>query len=409
LVKDFSKVKRVYIIILVVGVMAIFAFNCASLLITNLAHRPAALLENRPVTALPDCRQPDAGSPGTAELAGPRNYFDYFATGWRQAQQNRCEAANLNLGKAAALEVEGRDSARFSQARVLYSQGRKDQALQIFRELKAARYFYAQALQAKNSGNPQLALALNKVALEIELLPEYMDGLTQLLVEQKQAGEAIGLWEKLARDTPESQAGHWLAAGEAARLRQDWTQAVGAFRKAAGLTAASPELYDLYLRIIRILTVQKDWAAVAENAEKAVSLDPTASSEPYTGAGNAEVELGNYEKAMQWYDRAIRALPEGAWPYIYAGNAAARFGFYAEAERRFEAALKLSPGHFSALLYMALLQHQQGSLDRAISYLEQIEPKECGVLERLAAWYGEAGHPGKAEQYKTAIKTGCQK
>ena len=111
---------------------------------------------------------------------------------------------------------------------------------------------------------------------------------------------------------------------------------------------------------------------------------------PYRQAARAELRLGNYAAAMDWYDRANAAIPMGdPWPNIEAGNAALEHKDIAEAERRYRAALVQSPNHAGALSYLAVLLYQQGRTVEVINYMELVNDHafRCGGLKLLRNWY----------------------
>jgi lipoprotein NlpI len=79
---------------------------------------------------------------------------------------------------------------------------------------------------------------------------------------------------------------------------------------------------------------------------------------------------GDYDKAIQDYDQAIRLLPDYEGAYNNRGNAYARKGDYDRAMQDFNQAIRLNPDHDSPYLGRAGVYDDQGEHDRAMQDLD---------------------------------------
>jgi tetratricopeptide (TPR) repeat protein len=337
---------------------------------------------------------------GRATQLDPNHGRTWLALARTQWLSGQCEAALASWQTA-----ERAPGILFELGRALDTLGRRADALAPLQSAESARYLVSLADYDSMQGNRAAARDLYALALDVEPNPEAADGLANYYVEQGQTESAVAVWLLVADGLGAESELHWLALGEAAKLQKDWPSARAALERAAQL---APEPYNVYLRLGRLLLAAQDWAGVIETSEKAVMLQPTASSEPYTLAARAEMEQGDYNAAVQWCDRGRAAIPTDAWPDYVAGQAAERFGYDAQAEQRYLAALKKDPNHFSAILQLGLLKYRQGQVGPAVAYMEKIAPTgNCGVLTYLTQWYSELGDASKAQSYAAQRLARC--
>jgi len=343
-----------------------------------------------------------AGQAARLDLESGGAWLALARTLWLAGQ---CDLALVSWQKAGERAGSGHVTAPFELGRALYREGRRTEALMPLQAARSARYLVLLANYNWTLGNKPAARDLYELALDGEPLLEAADGLANYYMELNQAESAVTVWLKIANGLDSDNELHWLALGEAARLREDWPSARAALERAAQL---APEPYEAYLRLGRLLFSAKDWAGVIEASEEAVRLRPAASSEPYTLAARAETERGDYDGAVRWCDRGLVAIPTDAWFDFVAGQAAEQFGFDAQAEQRYLAALAKSPDHFGANLQLGLLKYRQGQVGQAVVFMERIEPSgNCGVLTYLARWYGELGEAVKAQSLEAQRAARC--
>jgi len=302
---------------------------------------------------------------------------------------------------------------RFELARSLYVLGERDKAVSLFKEVEAVGYLYGLARIRDQVGDPETARQLYELALDVEPLPGVADVLAARYAQQGEPELAAQVWQRVIAATMVDQPVHWLAMGQLAALKDDWLAARQAYEHAA---AAPDHLcdvylrYDLHLRLGRVLVKMEDLPDALEVYHNAIALRPRGSVEPYIAMGDIELRQGNYQAAVDWYDRAIAAFPGDPWPDIAAGDAAIEFDDPAEAERRYQTALALSPDHFLALVRMAWLRYRQGKRSEAIVYLERADPtsRNCGVLNWLEEWYRETGDMERAHQSAAKYANHCR-
>jgi tetratricopeptide (TPR) repeat protein len=398
--------KKSFLVLILLALIIVSGPRVAAMLFTNLLNQDIVqAYQQRDIWSPTGCIKKTSVAPELESYARLSNQLDLqnqpglIAKGRLQWLQGQCEAAVTAWRKALNGESTQSVTPYFELGRVLYLQGQRPEAVSFFKEVGAAKYFTMLGLQAKLDSDINKAREFYQLALDIQPSPEIADSLASIYVEQKQPEQATSVWLKLAQATTEKEVTHWIALGEASRLRQDWPAARQAFEQAIGL---SDDPYDLYLRQSRILAQLKDWSGILSISEKAVQLKPRASSEPYRNAGNAATELQQYSKAMEWYNRALEAIPNGdPWPDIYAARTAIKFGYLDEAARRYQAALKRSPDHFGALYELGLLKEQQGLIPQAIETFEKIESTaNCGVLSKLIQWNTQIDNQIKVKLYR---------
>ena len=297
---------------------------------------------------------------------------------------------------------------RFDLARAYYQTGDLPGAAAAFRDLDAAHYIRRAADLQLQQGEIDKAQDLYEFALAIRPSAADADALSETYTRQGQAAKSLEVWQRLAGSTADHEALHWTAVGEIARRQDKLPEARQAFQ--TGLTLTD-EPYDLYLRLGKLLLQMEEWAEAAAAYGQAAAWEPRASSAPYRQAALAELKLGHYAAAMEWYDRANAAIPTGdPWPNIEAGRAALEHNDVAEAERRYRRALDQSPNHAAALYYLAQLLYRGGRMTEAIQYMELVNDHDyrCEGLTLLVDWYLEAGNLMRSQAADAQQARECQ-
>jgi tetratricopeptide (TPR) repeat protein len=296
----------------------------------------------------------------------------------------------------------------FDLARALYQTGDLPRAAAVFRDLDAGHYVRRAADFQLQQGEIDTAQDLYEFALAIRPSAAGADALSEIYARQGQAARALGVWQRIAGNTADREALHWIAVGEIARRQDKLPEARQAFQ--TGLTFAN-DPYDLYLRLGSLLLQMEEWADASAAYGQAAAWEPRASSAPYRQAALAELRLGHYAAAMAWYDRANAAIPTGdPWPNIEAGRAALEHNDVAEAERRYRSALDQSPNHAAALYYLAQLLHLGGRTTEAIQHMELVNDHDfrCEGTKLLVGWYLEAGDRMRSQAADAQLARECQ-
>ncbi len=89
-------------------------------------------------------------------------------------------------------------------------------------------------------------------------------------------------------------------------------------------------------------------ALVATRVAEAIPLAPLRSAEDYFDRGVASFDLGQYERAIQDFDEAIRLNPEFATAYYNRGLAYADLGQYERAIQDWDEAIRFNPEYAAA-------------------------------------------------------------
>jgi putative inorganic carbon (HCO3(-)) transporter len=315
-----------------------------------------------------------------------------------------CTAA-LETWRNAARGSPAADSAAvFDAARASYAAGAESEAQGLFRELRRGAYLFDLARSVESRRGFAVAEPLYRLAVVVDPLPATVDLLSQRLASLGRDRDALELWREVEQSTTADSPVYWLAEAEIRERSGDALAARAALDRA---TALSPDPYDLYLRTGRMMARAHSWPAAIDSFTRAVDTHPAASTEPYVGAGDAELQLGRYDAALRWYELGISRIPRDPWPRIAAGRAALGMGDLVEAQRQFEGALAASPDQPLALVDLAVVSHEQGHVSKAISLLERattVAPS-CSTTDLLARWYREIGD-SRGLAVSTAAGTG---
>ncbi len=96
-----------------------------------------------------------------------------------------------------------------------------------------------------------------------------------------------------------------------------------------------------------------------EECRKAIATDPHFGN-PYNDIGCYLMELGQWDEAIPWFERAKKAAryEPRHFPYLNLGRLRAARGEVAEALAEFQGALEHSPGDPIALRFLELLRHK---------------------------------------------------
>jgi protein O-GlcNAc transferase len=117
-------------------------------------------------------------------------------------------------------------------------------------------------------------------------------------------------------------------------------------------------------------------------------------------AATAEA-AGDYNRAIQLLDQALKLTPRDASLHIAQGTALYHESYLADAIREFRLALSLHPGDVDALSNLASAWMQIGDLQDALPALEQAaaqQPADPELLDRLGLAYLQAGNWRQAAQ-----------
>ncbi len=157
---------------------------------------------------------------------------------------------------------------------------------------------------------------------------------------------------------------------------------------------------------------QNDYAAAIGELQK--SLDKPRSnfteSEVLTLIGNCYVELGEYEEAIRFHNKAIKADPKYHKAYVNKGIVCRIQGDFDEAEKLYSKALELEPEYAELHVSLGALYIHQEQYDKAVAHLEKgVELDDTLAVghSNLALAYATVGRFADAKkQLKKAILQG---
>jgi tetratricopeptide (TPR) repeat protein len=156
-----------------------------------------------------------------------------------------------------------------------------------------------------------------------------------------------------------------------------------------------------------ILRFQKRFDESIGEYERALSLDP-AIVMAFVGLGRDSLDLGQFEKSLEYFDKAIRLSPHD--PYLgdwYQGEAAGHFALkqYDQAIEWARRAIAIIPSgtnpwwHLNLIAPLALAGHEAEAHDALQNYLASVPsgPKTIAALKELAAPYLKISSPRALE------------
>jgi lipoprotein NlpI len=123
---------------------------------------------------------------------------------------------------------------------------------------------------------------------------------------------------------------------------------------------------------------------------------------------NAYYEKGEYDRAIEDYDQAIRLNPKHPDAFSNRGVAYARKGDYDRAIENYNEAIRLNPKHAGALYGRGNAYRRKGDYDRAIENYDeaiQLSPKHANAFSNRGVAYARKRDYDRAiENYDEAIR-----
>ena len=124
--------------------------------------------------------------------------------------------------------------------------------------------------------------------------------------------------------------------------------------------------------------------------------------------GNAYLNLGRYQDAVEAYKQAIKIKPDYADAHYYLGNAYDKLGRYQEAIEAFGQAIKIKPDYAEAHYNLGLAYGKLGRYQDAVESYKQtvrIKPDYAKAYINLGISYYKLGrYQDAVEPYKQAIR-----
>ncbi len=134
---------------------------------------------------------------------------------------------------------------------------------------------------------------------------------------------------------------------------------------------------------------------------EAARLDPSL-TEAWTGLGHLElITRGPLEKALEYFEEALRADPANTTARYDAAEVLLRLGRPGEAEKRIDRALSLSPGNPKILNLLGNVWTAQGRTEEAVEIFRRLlsaDPRNAKAWNNLALAYYVAGEKEKTRK-----------
>jgi len=131
-------------------------------------------------------------------------------------------------------------------------------------------------------------------------------------------------------------------------------------------------------------------------------------SHDYIERGNTWSEKGEFDRAIEAFDEAIRLDPQDPWAYSFRGIAWGQKGEYDRAIDDFNEAIRLDPNYASAYNNRGIAWGQKGEYDRAIDDFSQairLDPQEpSAYYDRAVAWKHKGNHDRAIDDSNEVIR-----
>jgi tetratricopeptide (TPR) repeat protein len=363
-----------------------------------------------------------------AELAASRLVLTELATG-----QISDAAHDMDLVKSPVVRQDS--DFLYAQARLLYAQGRYQDAIPFLLELTQSRDHFAPGFYYLGS----CELAVGKTqdarrALETAtaLAPDFDDArilLARIEVDQGDPAAAVDNLDSVLKRNDAVSAAH-LTKGDAFFALQNYSGSNQEYRRALAL---SPDLAIAHQRLGRLATVNGEYSAAISEFEKALALQPssldaleqliaalrkTKGSQAALDRLAAQVKrlptnayllalYGDYLEAEGQHARAINELQSAVAysPTLFAvyptmAEAYANEGKYTEAATKLAFALRQQPNYIPALMALGAIARQQGDRERSIQCYRKIlelNPNSASAANAVAWEYAlEKAHLDEA-------------
>src|SRR5215831_8433486 len=144
-----------------------------------------------------------------------------------------------------------------------------------------------------------------------------------------------------------------------------------------------------------------------EDYNQAIRLNPNHAN-AFSNRGATYARKGEYDRAIENYDEAIRLNPKHADAFSNRGVAYGRKGDYDRAVENYDEAIRLNPKHAAALYGRGNAYRRKGDYDRAIENYDEalrLNPKHANALYNRGNAYRHKGDYNRAiENYDLAIE-----
>jgi tetratricopeptide (TPR) repeat protein len=300
------------------------------------APRIRALDKDDVYLRLPENYRPTQKDVAAKESETPASAADYLDRAWMRLEARKYDDAIADLNEAA--KADPKNAAVFAGRALVYVWKRDFAAAE--KDLDTAR-----------SLDPANAVALRARALLAEQKGEFQ--------------AAIAAYTTVLQGDPKNN----FALGHRAICEHAAGQDEAALADSAEALKGNPAWMDLRVLRANILYLKGKTDAVADEAGLLMEQNPT-SDYAFVGAGKIYARIGEHDKSMKAFDRALAIKPQA---YIYVNRAQARpFTDKAGRLADLDAALKLEPDNPDALAEKAEEFASSGDYKAALQLYDRV-------------------------------------
>jgi tetratricopeptide (TPR) repeat protein len=163
---------------------------------------------------------------------------------------------------------------------------------------------------------------------------------------------------------------------------------------------------DIWLRIGNTYSDKGEYDKAIESYEKIIVIKPDY-HDAFNNMGNAYSNKGEYEKAIESYEKAIEIKPDYYDAFNNMGNAYSNKGEYEKAIESYEKAIEINPDYHETFYNMGNAYYNKGDKDKAIEYYQkaiEIKSNHYEAFRNMGSTYDDKGDKDKAiEYYQKAI------
>ncbi len=231
-----------------------------------------------------------------------------------------------------------------------------------------------------------------------ESYPDYLQGLHLARVDYENAANAVPLFERVIKASPESPLGYAGLAEALLNARymitRDKSLEGRAFTAIAQAEQRDPDSAHVHLVAGKLSAAGGNNERALASYRRASELSPN-DAEPYMESARALSALNRIPEAQAAFHTAFAVQPSYYKPYLTAGTHYFNLRDLAAAEKHWQEAVRLAPGQTRARLNLVSLYLSQGRLAEAEAQtLESLKTKRTrSALEALGAIFERSGRP----------------
>ncbi len=292
-----------------------------------------------------------AGPEGPALKENVNQALEHYYRGEQLERKRDYEGAKEEY--LASIEISPRPRAYFRLAQVTAALGDIDKAIGYLDEALRLSPNYEAAAQAKKQ------LVLRKQTKSSELSSEAVKQT------QEDKEEKVSITELPAEgEVPQVEVTSEEETVEEITQPQTQEEPTEQEQQKPNLDSEAQSL----LQSARKAEAAKDWVRSASLGQQILERYPN-HAETLNRVGFAQFQLGNFDKAEEYFRQATKADPDFAGAYNNLGVVLENLGRSEEAEKAYEQAIE--SGHGDACFNLAVLKEKQAEYKEAISYYEK--------------------------------------